>query len=359
MKIASGAWRWPLLVSCLRFSAPETGNRKLETMIGRFLLLTVSLGLLAACSRKPAPETKPETAVQTVAAASPAADFAALPESGPLPQFNGAAAMQCVKDVVAFGPRWVGSPGHARLERYLREQLKADDLEADRFTASTPVGPLAMTNYIAKFPGTKDGIVVVAGHYDTLYNRPDFVGANDGGSSTGLLLQLARELRAQTRNGKLSGYSVWLVWLDGEEAIKQWSDTDSLYGSRHLAQMWQQNGVLPKIKAFLLVDMVGDADLNIERDDNSAAWLEELVSEAARRMGYQSHFFARETAMEDDHIPFVKRDVPSADLIDFNYGYGNAFWHTREDTLDKLSPKSLEIVGSVVEETIRLLNSRQ
>ena len=139
-----------------------------------------------------------------------------------------------------------------------------------------------MRNIIAKFPGKKDGIIVVAGHYDTNLPLPKtYVGANDGGSSTGLLLELADVLRGK----QLEGYSVWLVWLDGEEATVHWTDTDSLYGSRHLAQLWQQDGTAKKIKAFLLLDMVGDADLNIDRDLNSTVWLEDLVRDAATRSG--------------------------------------------------------------------------
>jgi glutaminyl-peptide cyclotransferase len=148
------------------------------------------------------------------------------------------------------------------------------------------------------------------------------------------------------------------VWLDGEEAIRQWSDTDSVYGARHLAEKWQSDGTLKQVKAFLLVDMIGDADLNVERDDSSTAALEDVILQSATRYGYQSHFFGRTIAVDDDHMPFIKRGVPAADLIDFDYGYGNAFWHTKEDTIDKLSPKSLEIVGSVVLETIRMLDKK-
>jgi Zn-dependent M28 family amino/carboxypeptidase len=155
----------------------------------------------------------------------------------------------------------------------------------------------------------------------------------------------------------MEGYSVWLAWLDGEEATVSWSGSDSLYGSRHLAQLWQQDGTLKRIKAFLLLDMVGDADLNIDRDANSTIWLEQLVYNSATRLGYQSHFFARQIAVEDDHLPFAKLGVPVADLIDFDYGYNNVFHHTPEDTLDKLSPSSLGIVGDVVLETVRAINA--
>jgi Zn-dependent M28 family amino/carboxypeptidase len=149
------------------------------------------------------------------------------------------------------------------------------------------------------------------------------------------------------------------VWDDAEESMRlPWFDPESLYGVRHLAQKWQADGTIKHIKAFLLLDMIGDADLNIDEDANSTPWLESLVHEAATRLGYQSHFLGRKTAITDDHIPFLQLGVPSADLIDFDYGYNNVFWHTPQDTVDKLSPKSLEIVGSVVLETIRLLDKK-
>jgi peptidase M28-like protein len=277
---------------------------------------------------------------------------ASAPAGASLPHADGQRALQYTREVVAFGPRYVGSPGHARTEAYLRQALKGDNLQEDTFTASTPAGSFRMTNFIARFPGKKDGLIVVTGHYDTLYGRKDFVGANDGGSSTGLLLELARQLHGE----KLDGYSVWLVWFDGEEAIRQWSPTDSVYGSRHLAAMWAKEGTLKKIQAFLLLDMIGDADLNVERDSNSAPWLEDVVYKAATELGYQAHFFGRPNQIEDDHLPFARAGVPVADLIDLNYGPNNSYWHTPQDTLDKLSPQSLEIVGSVVLETIRLLN---
>ena len=126
--------------------------------------------------------------------------------------------------------------------------------------------------------------------------------------------------------------------------------------------IWRTNGradgTLKKIKAFLLEDMIGDADLNIEHDSNSTPWLEDLIYQAATQLGYQSHFFARTMPVTDDHMPFVQRGVPSADLIDFDYGYNDVFHHTTDDTVDKLSPKSLEIVGTVTLETVRLINQR-
>lgn len=316
------------------------------------LLLALMLVLASPACSQPSttpPEKKQEASATAQPAAAPAhaGEAARGVEAGAAPRIDPTRALQYVREIVNIGPRPVGSAGHRKLEAYLRAHLKGDSVEADEFIATTPAGKFTMRNYIARYPGTKEGVIVVATHYDTLYGQKKFVGANDGGSGTGLLLELAHHLR-----GKREGPSVWLVWLDGEEAFQQWSATDSLYGSRHLAEKWQKDGTARKLKAFLLLDMVGDADLNIERDASSTPALLEVVGQAAARLGYQSHFFRREIPLEDDHVPFARIGVPAADLIDFDYGYGNAFWHTPEDTLDKLSPRSLEIVGNVVLESV-------
>jgi Zn-dependent M28 family amino/carboxypeptidase len=280
------------------------------------------------------------------------------PDSGPPPIFDSARAMQHVREMVAFGPRPLGSANHKKVEDYITSRLKGDSVEDDVFTAETPVGKFPVRNIIAKFAGTRDGIIVMASHYDTNYplRNTSYIGANDGASSSALLLEIASQLRGKKRDG----YSVWLVWDDAEEAMKPETelafDKDSLYGIRHLAEKWQNDGTLKKVKAFLLADMIGDAELNIDRDQNSTPWLEDIVYQAASRLGYQSHFFARDNQVTDDHIPFMQRGVPCADLIDFDYGYNNVFWHTPQDTVDKLSPKSLEIAGTTILETVSILD---
>jgi Zn-dependent M28 family amino/carboxypeptidase len=321
-------------------------------------MLAVALAFLA-CDRDR--DTAPAQATPTPA---PSATDTALPpltlqqDSGPPPTFDGDRALQYVKDIVKFGPRPLASANHKKVEDYITGHLQNDDVENDAFTADTPEGKFPVHNIIAKFPGTKDGILVIASHYDTNYplRNTSYVGANDGGSSSALLLELANQLRGKPRDG----YSVWLVWDDAEEAMKPDTEmpfmSDSLYGIEHVAQKWQDEGTLKKVKAFILADMIGDSDLNIDRDLNSTPWLEKVVLEAATRLGDQSHFFGRDNKVSDDHLPFVKRGVPSADLIDFDYGYNNVFWHTPQDTVDKLSPKSLEITGTVVLETIRILD---
>jgi Zn-dependent M28 family amino/carboxypeptidase len=273
-----------------------------------------------------------------------------------LPSINAARAFQYTREVTAFGPRPIGSANHKKLEDYIHTHLKGDDVEDDNFIADTPEGKFPIHNIVAKYPGTRDGIIVIAGHYDTNYplRNTRFVGANDGGSSTAILLELANHLRGAKREG----YSVWLFWTDGEEAVKEWTDTDSVYGARHLAEKWEKDGTLKKIKAFILTDMIADADLNIEREQHSAPWLQDLVLQVAKRYGYQSHFYARSFPVEDDHGPFFQRGVPCIDLIDLNYGYESAYWHTPQDTMDKLSPKSMQIVGDVILATVQVLDKQ-
>jgi len=315
------------------------------------LLLSCTLGGFACDHIKDAAQSQsaPQAASET-----PAPALNLPPDSSPPPSIDANRAWQYVKDVVKFGERPIGSANHKKLEDYILEHLKGDEVESDTFTADTVEGKFPVHNIIAKYPGAKDGIIVIAGHYDTNYwlRGTGYVGANDGGSTTAILLEFANQLRGKKRDG----YSVWLLWTDAEEAVRTWSDTDSLYGTRHLAARWQQDGTAKKIKAFLLTDMIGDADLDIDRDDNSTPWLENVVYEAATRLGYQSHFFARENAIDDDHRPFMKIGVPCADIIDIDYGYNDAYHHTPQDTIDKLSPKSIEIVGSVILETMRILD---
>jgi glutaminyl-peptide cyclotransferase len=280
-----------------------------------------------------------------------------------LPQthFDGAKALDYTRDFVSIGPRWPTSPGHAKAEAYLRAHLGHDQLEEDTFIANTPIGPVNMRNFIVRFPGKKDGVIVIGTHYETNYylKNINFVGANDGGSTTGLLLALADDLREQVaRKKQLDGYSVWLVFFDGEEAIQSWSQSDSTYGSRHLAAKWGRDGTLQRIKAFILADMIGDKDLDIQRETSSTGWLVGVVRQAAHKFGYDKYFFQRDEAVEDDHLAFLNRGVPAIDVIDLDYGPNNSYHHTAQDTMDKVSAHSLTIDGDVFLESIRLIDQR-
>jgi Zn-dependent M28 family amino/carboxypeptidase len=284
-------------------------------------------------------------------------------------KFNGARAMQYTRAIVAYGPRYNGSDAKINVEAYLKKffapETAKGELETDSFTSNTPAGPQLMRNYIVRFPGTKPGVIVLSSHYETNYplrNIP-FVGANDGACTSALLMEMANHLRAESAGGKLPGYSVWLVFFDGEEAVQSWTATDSLYGSRHLAAKWQANGTLGSVKALLVADMIGDKDLNVLRELNSTPWVEDLVYQAAKDTGHAANFFKTKNYIEDDHLPFVQRGVPVADVIDMDYGphdqaHPDGYHHTAEDTLDKLSVKSLQTSGDVFTEAVRLLNAK-
>jgi glutaminyl-peptide cyclotransferase len=332
------------------------------------LPLAMALASTAACNKGASADaasaaTKSESPAAAAAPAQAAPSAPPASNNAPLPHIDAKRAFEYTREVTAFGERYMGNENHKKLERYIYDHLKGDQVEDDAFTADTVEGKFPVRNIIAKFPGTKDGIIVIMGHYDTNYwlRGTGYVGANDGGSSTAILLEFANQLRGGGSGGsgkKRDGYSVWLVWTDGEEAVKSWSETDSLYGTRHLAEKWEKDGTLKKIKALIVMDMIGDADLDIQRNTSGAPWLLDLIYSAAERLGYQSHFYVMQGAIEDDHLPFMKRGVPTADVIDLDYGYNNVFHHTPQDTMDKLSPNSLQIAGDTILEAVHMLDQR-
>ncbi|MGA2134210.1 MAG: M28 family peptidase [Bryobacteraceae bacterium] len=265
-----------------------------------------------------------------------------LASAAPAKDFSGTRAMDYARKVVSFGPRPPGSAALRNLRAYILAQLKLDSCEVkeDAFTGQTPGGPIPMVNIIARFPGKSGRAVVFSGHYDTKKMAGvRFVGADDGGSSTAFLLEMAEALRgAQHRD------DIYLVWFDGEEAFGEWSATDSVYGSRHLAERWAADNTIGKIRAFFLVDMIGDKDLDILDEESSSRELHQLVWSMAQRLGYGKYFLDSGGPVDDDHMPFVKMGVNAVDLIDFDKTY----WHTPNDTIDKLSAHSFDVVGMVL-----------
>jgi glutaminyl-peptide cyclotransferase len=264
--------------------------------------------------------------------------------------FDGAAALRHVERLVAIGPRPAGSAAAAKARAYIVGELRAAGVQArvEPFEADTPHGRLKMANIIAVLAGRRADVIMLAGHYDTKWFRDiRFVGANDGGSSAALLLELARRLAARPRE-----YTYWVAWFDGEEARETWTSTDSLYGSRWMARELARTGRLPR--ALIVADMIGDRDLGIRREASSTAWLTDLIWAAAARRGDAVHFLPEAMAVEDDHAPFLRAGVPSALLIDFDYPP----WHTAEDTLDKVSARSLAIVGNVLLEALPAVEAR-
>jgi len=270
--------------------------------------------------------------------------------------FDGKRAFALVAKQVGFGPRPSGSAAIGQLQEYIQSELTSYGckVDVDLFSADTPAGRLPMKNIVAKIPGDKPGIIMLATHYDTAL-LPNFVGADDGGSSTGVMLELARLLCS-----KHGAYQVWITFFDGEEAMKHWSDTDSRYGSRQMAAKLAMSGDLPKIKAFLLADIVGTHTPHFKREADSTKWLVDLVWDVAKKLGYGNIFLDQSLEVADDHDPFLKRKVPAVDVIDLeNYPGGNLYyWHTPEDTLDKVSAKSLAITGHVFLESVKQLQTK-
>ncbi len=262
--------------------------------------------------------------------------------SADTPTVSGEKALEHVRALVALGPRPPGSPALQKSREYIEQQLRTYgyQVEEDGFTAQTPYGPKNMVNLRARKGRGDKGVIALASHYDTKYEEKiRFVGANDGGSSTGLLIELARVLA--TSKGSLD---YWFLFLDGEEAFIDWSTFDSTYGSRHLARRWKQEGIAPRIKALILLDMIGDKDLDILKDTTSTPWLSDLVWETAARKGLSGILTQNLSAVQDDHIPFLDVGIPCVDIIDLDYPP----WHTEGDTLDKISADSMEKVGKLV-----------
>ena len=209
-----------------------------------------------------------------------------------------------------------------------------------------------MKNILCRFPGKSGKAIVYSGHYDTK-TIPEFTGANDAGSSTGFLLEMAAILAGAPRKD-----DVYVVFFDGEEAYGEWTDTNSLYGSRHLAEKWAADGTIPKIKALINVDMIGDKDLSLVWNSGSAMSLQKIVWDTAGRLGFGQYFSQNGGVTGDDHVPFLQRGVKALDLIDFDYGPGNQYWHTPADTMDKLSAQSLQIVGTVLQKVLPELEAQ-
>lgn len=265
-------------------------------------------------------------------------------------RFDGAAAFRHLERLVAIGPRPAGSPAGARARDYITGELRRAGVQArvEAFEAETPDGRVKMANVVAMLPGRRSDVILIGGHYDTkVFRELRFVGANDGGSSTALLLELARALAARPRE-----YTYWVVFFDGEEARGAWTSTDSLYGSRRMASDLARRNQLPR--AVIVADMIGDRDLNILRETSSTPWLTDLVWASARRLGHGMHFSPDGRAVEDDHAPFLRAGVPSALLIDFDFPW----WHTADDTLDKVSARSLQVVGDVLLDALPGVESR-
>jgi len=311
-----------------------------------------------ACGKDASKQSAQGSAAAGAAVAAPPAQAPIAPGDVALPAsqtggFDGAKAYEFTAKVVAFGPRPPASEGIRRAQEYIRTQLKSFgcEIDEDDFHASTPIGELPMKNIVAKAPGEEKGIILLLTHYDTL--RMDrFVGAVDGGSSTGFMLEMARLMCG----AKKQPNAVWIAFVDGEEALVDWhSNNDNTYGSREMAAKLAATGDLKRIKAVILADLIGPKDPKFRKESNSTKWLTQMVWATAARLGYRDIFVSDEIVVDDDHIAFLNRGVPAVDIIDLeDYHY----WHTLEDTIDKVSPRTLGIAGHVILETVNELQKK-
>jgi Peptidase family M28 len=294
-------------------------------------------------------------AAQAQAGPQPADD---APPAEQTAGFDGHRALEQVAKQVAFGPRPADSAALRQLQAYLKSELTSYGckLDIDDFKVDTPVGPRSMENILVKIPGEKPGIILLGTHYDTKI-LPNFVGADDAASSTAVMLEIARNLCPHPGR-----YSVWIAFFDGEEATKlEWSDDDSVYGSREMAARLATSGDIPKVRAFLLADLVGGKKAHFKRDEASTPALVSELWRVAARLGYSDVFLNETTSIGgDDHFPFIKRKISSVDVIDLDIANDVPYWHNQNgvDTLDKISARSLAITGHVFLETVKELQAK-
>ena len=321
--------------------------------------ILLAAGALTACAG-PAPATEPASTAPALATAvgeapadpvallavEPAAAQSSLADPGP-PTFDAGRAWEHLRRQVALGPRPAGTPALEAARQYLRGALEAAGIEVGEqpFDADTPVGTLRMVNLVATLPGRRAERIAIASHYDTKrFSEFRFVGASDGASSTAVLIEIGRVLQQRDRE-----FTIELILFDGEEAtLRDWAGTDHTYGSRHYVATAAREGSLENLEALILLDMVGDRNLNFRRESSSTPWLTDIVWASAARLGYTAQFLEQRTAIEDDHYPFLEAGVPATDIIDLDY----PAWHTPADDLDQVSARSLEITGRTVLEAL-------
>ncbi|MDZ4774902.1 MAG: M28 family peptidase [Planctomycetota bacterium] len=264
---------------------------------------------------------------------------------------------------VAFGPRPSGSKEIEECRKFLEAELTGMGLAPKRetFEEKTPVGEIEFANVWAEWPGTdaKEGWIVLGSHYDTKRMPFPFVGANDAGSSTAALIEIARAI---VKGGK-SPFTYRFVFFDGEEATRnEWVDPDNTYGSRYHAQQLKRVGENTKARVFVLLDMVGDKDLKLTRDIYSDRKFMDVFVGAARMNGLGAYVDGRSLEVRDDHLSFMAIGVPSINLIDFEYGPNNSYWHTKDDVLANCSKESLAVIGKItllgLEKVEELLRTR-
>ena len=311
---------------------------RIATAFALLMFAALSLVLVKVSRVMPKPTAQEETV------------FAFNPD-----KVSGEKAFAILEELLAISPRQSGSKGAMRAATLISERLTAAGVaaEIDEFEDATPEGKITFRNVTATIPGDGKSCIVLISHYDTKDGiSRKFTGANDSGSSTALLIQLADVLASSTNTAP----DIVLAFVDGEECMKQYSPSDGLHGSTRLAHALARKYGADNIHAAIVLDMIGDSDLSVTIPKNSSPQIIEKLFEVARAEG-KRQLFSLYSPMLDDHAPFLEKGIPAIDIIDFHYGSSpraNDYWHTEKDSIDKISSASLETIGRI---TVLLLNS--
>ena len=266
------------------------------------------------------------------------------------PSINKKYAMDLLKEGAAIKPRHSGSKGAEETVTFINKYLNINNVENKNQTwvGDTPDGKVQFTNVVADIPGhDKNKFIIIGCHYDgkKLYSVPDFEAANDGASGVAVLLSMIQAIK---KSGNQPPLSIKFLFFDGEECVINYTRHDGLYGSRYYADYLESSDKLRDCKGVIILDMIGDKDLNVTLPSGSDKYLLNLLLKSAKQKKYSQYFIKYKSDIIDDHTPFQIRGIPVLDVIDFHYGEGNRFWHTAADTVDKTSADSLKIVGDTV-----------
>jgi glutaminyl-peptide cyclotransferase len=267
-----------------------------------------------------------------------------------IPETDGDYAFRKVSEIYEIGPRPSGSTGAKKTAEFIKNEIIRYGLipETDEWIEKTPSSAgTIFRNVTVVIPGKKKEFMIIGSHYDTkkIETVPEFSGANDSASSSGLLLSLIQTFK---NNPNPPPLTLKFAFFDGEECIYQYNDSDGLFGSRRMAEKLKKTGKSSNCRAMIVLDMVGDKNLNISIHSDSDPALADRIIKIAEERNLGKYFAKSTASIIDDHTPFQKLGIPSVDIIDFEYGENNMFWHTRADTIDKISPDSLKKIGDLV-----------
>ena len=294
-----------------------------------------------------------------------AAAVSACKEDVEPPTVDGELALRYAQENYDLGPKVYGTVGAAQSAEWIRKQAIEMPGLLESGGQVRIIGTGALKNVEIIIPptvrstaqGADDGdFIVIGAHHDTkrLFSVPDFAGANDGASGVGALLAMAVETAYYAQKKPLP-CGIRFVFFDGEEALYQYTDTDGLVGSRVYVDSLRRDGSLKNCRAMILLDMIGDRDLDFEIAGNSTPVLETLALKAAKDLGHAKKVNPRRIDMIDDHLPFLQAGIPAVDFIDFNFGPDNSYWHTKEDTMDKISADSIKTAADVALRVVWIL----